>query len=74
MSRFSTSEVTRSWVNRGRWAFLEVCRQYLDGDLFLLRATQTKSCAGARRWCYLPSMWLMRPVVCGEDFGVLGMT
>ena len=70
MSRFSMNEVTRNWVNREEWAFLEVSRQCPDGDLFLLRTTQTKSCAGAGRRCYLPSVWLMEPVICGEDFRV----
>ena len=44
MSQFSMNEVTRNWVNREQRAFLEVSRQYPDGDLFLLRTTQTKSC------------------------------
>ena len=44
MSQFSMNEVTGNWVNREERAFLEVSRQYPDGDLFLLRTTQTKSC------------------------------
>ena len=44
MSQFSMNEVTGNWVNREERAFLEVSRQSPDGDLFLLRTTQTKSC------------------------------
>lgn len=38
------SEVTSSWVNREGGPFQEVSKQYLGGDLSLLRATQPVVC------------------------------